>query len=1361
MGTVTRTAANAYADFVAYVDIYGDDDVQNGLDQFYFKLSTTPNVSSIAFVGRNGSFSANRLSKVKVIRTSTNANPTTGTVTWDIWMKLAGGWLNSFLLKWNYGYGASQFSVAFTRNQSEVTSEPSGEDNKTEDDFTNTTFFAGKAKVGIGTTAPNFALQVDEGTTTTYAASIRNAADNLQLKLGTTTGALLNIQGSIISTGAAYNISLQADGGNVGIGTTAASSPLTVRADTTNGSYIAYFYNFGSQSGDHGPNFQIAGSSSAQYAFRVNTAANYPYGSNALVVKGDGKVGINTDTPGEILTLNSASNTRLLLQEANVDKGQIAAGGGGLYIQNLAGDVIFRNISDADTVRIKNDGKVGIGTTNPAGLLTVRRNDAATGGQLVIEQDSTGDATLRWLLTSTQSWMAGIDNSDSDKFKISSDGTGVETATKLTIQTDGNLGIANTAPKAKLHVGTSPLVASDISTTAVFATNVAGAAYPLTISNTDTATNGDSARMSFSFWNSWSATAWIGAVIENTVGALTGLGFATYGPGGLVERVRIATDGNVGIGGSTSLDNKLEILGNLRLRNAPSTNPSIKLNNGSVEVVALELDTGATGVLGLRDHSLNIDVNGNVGIGTTSSSSTLTLNGNQYALAFSRNTGTDTTWTISSDANNFYLSDDANVTYNMTWQNDGNVGIGVTAPATKLEVASGNIRLTDAYVIEWGGTKARIGGSNSGDYLRFYTDDTARLEIISNGNVGIGTITPTRQLEVQKFFAAASGTAILRITSRHSGSYTGASQLEFAYNDSGNVNVPNLLATINALSSVTSSTNVGGILTFSTKALGGATTALPVARMTIRHDGNVGIGTTAPTQLLEIYKAGNDTQMLVQAYGGTDNSTQAGVWFRTDNSSAGSYARSKGAVIFRRTGSYGVGNLYLCVQSNANSSSAAVGDAKLTIIQDGNVGIGTTSPSGKLSVQNASTAATSLLLANQSGGTGDYQQIVFQYTQADTSYRSAIRSRVQEGGVHGGNLSFWTDQHASTTLTERMTIDRVGNVGIGDSTPTYKLDVNGTGRFTGALTASSFSGNGASISALNALNISAGTVGTARLGSGTANSSTFLAGNNTWATPANTTYSAGTGLTLSSTTFSTKLDELTDMTADVVGSQDELILLDNGSDRRKQINEIKLGQFNNDQGWTSNAGTVTTAFTQIQNAAGTVQFSATTATNKLEFQGDGITIGMNATGGVNSVPQLAFSVSTNSVDEGNLKISNAGTNGHFLQKQSGNTGGMTWSKDGSLLESLNGTYISSGTVAAGRLGSGSSITSKFLRGDNTWQTVSSGGDTVSITASADDILSVSSGAISGVDANTDKLVYWDEGLGKLKYLTFSDLTALP
>ena len=196
--------------------------------------------------------------------------------------------------------------------------------------------------------------------------------------------------------------------------------------------------------------------------------------------------------------------------------------------------------------------------------------------------------------------------------------------------------------------------------------------------------------------------------------------------------------------------------------------------------------------------------------------------------------------------------------------------------------------------------------------------------------------------------------------------------------------------------------------------------------------------------------------------------------------------------------------------------------------------------------------------------------------------------------------------------------------------------------------------------------------------------------------------------------------------------------------------------------------------------------------------------------------------------------------------------------NGANITSLSGSNISSGTVAAARLGTGSSITSKFLRGDNTWQTVSSGSGTVTSigitpgtgldvsnspitssgnitvsldlseftdmtaditttdevilldsgaerkkafgelklskfnndsgwingsslnasnldtgtvpgtrlgnvypTSSSSDVLSVSNGAISAVDGNTDKLVFWDDSAGKLKYLTFSDLTALP
>ena len=66
------------------------------------------------------------------------------------------------------------------------------------------------------------------------------------------------------------------------------------------------------------------------------------------------------------------------------------------------------------------------------------------------------------------------------------------------------------------------------------------------------------------------------------------------------------------------------------------------------------------------------------------------------------------------------------------------------------------------------------------------------------------------------------------------------------------------------------------------------------------------------------------------------------------------------------------------------------------------------------------------------------------------------------------------------------------------------LSKDGDGFFTGIVTATTFSGalsgSGANITAINASNISSGTVPTARLGSGTASSSTFLRGDSTFQT---------------------------------------------------------------------------------------------------------------------------------------------------------------------------------------------------------------------------------------------------------------------
>jgi len=313
----------------------------------------------------------------------------------------------------------------------------------------------------------------------------------------------------------------------------------------------------------------------------------------------------------------------------------------------------------------------------------------------------------------------------------------------------------------------------------------------------------------------------------------------------------------------------------------------------------------------------------------------------------------------------------------------GNVGIGTTAPDQRLVAAdgfaSGNQQMRAAF-----DTYSATVGSNSVVALRKSHSDT------------MGTLTTTVDTDSLGLIGAYG------VSTGNSYVYGGG--VKFVQNGAaGASRVP---------------TNI-----YFLTSPDGATA--PIERLTIQKDGNVGIGTTNPTNRLQIIQA-ND------AWGGG---------IRLQESGGSGY----GAGFYRGAGSTGA----FIINNNGLDTVA---------IASGNVGIGTTSPGYKLDVTGDIRATrigigitdnwtwgTHKLEVNGTGtsvyaafgdlvGTGP---LLYYGSDGSVPY---VNSRNNQG------LAFWTNN------TEKMRIDTTGNVGIGTSTPAYKLDIVGTGRFTGALT---------------------------------------------------------------------------------------------------------------------------------------------------------------------------------------------------------------------------------------------------------------------------------------------------------------------
>ena len=111
-------------------------------------------------------------------------------------------------------------------------------------------------------------------------------------------------------------------------------------------------------------------------------------------------------------------------------------------------DFTVKSATSASALHVESsDGNVGIGTATPQEQLHLYGASAA---KMEIESAGGGDASLKFQVAA-QSWSAGIDNGDGDKFKINT-GSNPGRAALLAIDSAGTVGIGTTAPTRELHL---------------------------------------------------------------------------------------------------------------------------------------------------------------------------------------------------------------------------------------------------------------------------------------------------------------------------------------------------------------------------------------------------------------------------------------------------------------------------------------------------------------------------------------------------------------------------------------------------------------------------------------------------------------------------------------------------------------------------------------------------------------------------------------------------------------------------------------------------------------------------------------------------------------------------------------------
>ena len=242
--------------------------------------------------------------------------------------------------------------------------------------------------------------------------------------------------------------------GKVGIGTTSPSQPLHIK-HPSGGTY------FRLEDGSSSYKYDLGVENGQGNAFVLNDA-----NANAIrmVVKTDGKVGIGTTNPTRQMELKGATeNAPLVIDTASGSHAGVWFKENGtdrwqIYSVSSSGDLAYFNYgTSSESMRIKADGKVGIGTSSPSRLLHVK--GGAGSNYLRIDNSADGhDVGFELYQNNVRKWEIVSDDSESDALVFRPGGQ-----EKIRMKTDGTLMVNTTsqltgAPFFEVH-GANSIVA--------------------------------------------------------------------------------------------------------------------------------------------------------------------------------------------------------------------------------------------------------------------------------------------------------------------------------------------------------------------------------------------------------------------------------------------------------------------------------------------------------------------------------------------------------------------------------------------------------------------------------------------------------------------------------------------------------------------------------------------------------------------------------------------------------------------------------------------------------------------------------------------------------------------------------------